>query len=147
MAKKDRNKRSARKARAEERARVEAAREASGYVAPDAETSDKDSSSKSSSKSSSTGKKLTWRERRRAKREAKDAQRKKLGKKPTWRTRIITYFSDVHAEMKRVTWPSKTEVKEYSIASLVVIIIFGVLVWLVDSGVVAILAAFTGLRG
>jgi len=49
--------------------------------------------------------------------------------------------------MHRVTWPSKEELKSYSVAVIVMLIVFGVLIWLVDTGIVAALVGFTGLRG
>ena len=153
MANKDRNKRSARKARAEERARVEAAHAVSGHEdlnpTPSDGGSDKSGSDgKSKAKATSkSGKKLTFREKRRAARLDKDARRKSEGKKPTWRTRIITYLSDTNTELHRVVWPSKEELKSYSLAVMVTLLVFGVALWLVDTGIVAILAAFTGLRG
>ena len=48
--------------------------------------------------------------------------------------------------MHRVTWPSKAELKNYSIAVIVMLVVFGVAVWLVDTGVVAILVGYSGLR-
>ena len=61
--------------------------------------------------------------------------------------RTRKYFSDVRAEMRRVTWPSRTELTNYSVAVVAMLIVFGVAVWLVDTGFVAGLVAFTGLRG
>ena len=49
--------------------------------------------------------------------------------------------------MGRVTWPSKSELKNYSVAVIAMLVVFGVAVWLVDTGVVAALIGFTGLRG
>ena len=49
--------------------------------------------------------------------------------------------------MRRVTWPTKDELKSYSVAVIAMLIVFGVLIWLVDTGIVAALAGFTGLRG
>ena len=46
-----------------------------------------------------------------------------------------------------VTWPSKSELKNYSVAVIAMLVVFGVAVWLVDTGVVAALIGFTGLRG
>lgn len=123
MANKDRNKRSARKARAEERARVEAAQAASA----------KSSSDNSSKKPAKTDKKAE-------KKPEKD-------KKPGPFRRLRNYLGDVRSEMHRVVWPSKEELKSYSAAIIVMLIVFGVIIWLVDSGLVAVLAAFTGLRG
>lgn len=131
MANKDRNKRSARKARAAERARVEAAQAASA--------------GSSSSSSAKTEKKA---EKKPEKRTEKKAEKKKdKNKKPNIFRRFLNYLGDVRSEMKRVVWPSKSELKSYSVAIIVMLVIFGVLLWLVDSGIVAILVGYTGLRG
>lgn len=120
MANKDRNKRSVRKARAEERARVEAAQAAS---APSSELAAK------------AGKK------------AEKKPEKKAEKKPGIFRRLFNYLGDVKSEMRRVVWPSKEELKSYSVAIIAMIIVFGIVIWLVDSGIVAALVGYTGLRG
>ena len=102
MAKKERQRRSARKARSAERAALEATRAAS------------------------------------------QSGSKEPAKKPG---RIRSYFRDVKAEMHRVVWPDRNELKSYSVAVIVMLIVFGVCVWLVDTGFVAVLVGFTGLRG
>ncbi len=61
--------------------------------------------------------------------------------------RTKNYLGDVRSEMRRVTWPSKTELTNYSVAVIAMLIVFGVAVWLIDTGFVAGLVAFTGLRG
>ncbi|HIZ17738.1 MAG TPA: preprotein translocase subunit SecE [Candidatus Olsenella stercoravium] len=127
MANKDRNKRSVRKARAEERARIEAARTASAPAAG--------SSSKPSQAPAKAEKKT----------EKKPA--KKSDKKPGIFRRFFNYLGDVRSEMKRVVWPSKGELKSYSVAIIAMLIVFGVIIWLVDSGIVAALVGYTGLRG
>lgn len=127
MANKDRNKRSVRKARAEERARVEAAHAASAPAA--------DSSSKPAKAPAKAEKKT----------EKKPA--KKSDKKPGIFRRFFNYLGDVRSEMKRVVWPSKDELKSYSVAIIAMLIVFGVIIWLVDSGIVAALVGYTGLRG
>lgn len=124
MANKDRNKRSVRKARAEERARVEAAQAASAPAASG-------KSSKAPAKAEKAEKK----------------PEKKSDKKPGVFRRLANYLGDVRSEMKRVVWPSKEELKSYSSAIIVMLIIFGVVIWLVDSGIVAALVGYTGLRG
>ena len=125
MANKDRNKRSVRKARAEERARVEAAQatsapEASGKPAKAVAKTEKKPEKKSD---------------------------KKSDKKPGVFRRLLNYLGEVRSEMRRVVWPSKEELKSYSSAIIVMLIIFGVIIWLVDSGIVAVLVGYTGLRG
>ena len=126
MPNKDRNKRSVRKARAEERARVEAAQAASGS-APNA---------KAASKTPAKAEK---------KPEAKPE--KASNKKPGVFKRLRNYLGAVRSEMRRVVWPSKAELKSYSVAIIAMLIVFGVIIWLVDSGIVAALVGYTGLRG
>ena len=135
MANKDRNKRSVRKARAEERARVEAAHAASAPAA--------DSSSKPSQAPAKAEKKT---EKKPAKKSDKKPA-KKSDKKPGIFRRFFNYLGDVRSEMKRVVWPSKDELKSYSVAIIAMLIVFGVIIWLVDSGIVAALVGYTGLRG
>ena len=125
MANKDRNKRSARKARAEERARVEAAQAVS--VTPEQKAA------------------LEKKAAKEAKAAAK--QESKQDKKPGIFSRFRTYLGDVRSEMRRVVWPSKDELKTYSVAVIAMLIVFGVVIWLVDSGIVATLVGYTGLRG
>ena len=124
MANKDRNKRSVRKARAEERARVEAAQAASAG-----------SQSGSSKAVAKTEKK------------AEKKPEKKADKKPGLFRRFFNYLAEVRSELRRVTWPSKEELKSYSVAIIAMLIVFGVVIWLVDSGIVAALVGYTGLRG
>ena len=128
MANKDRNKRSARKARAEERARVEAAQAASAPA--------------DDSKKAAKG--LT-----KAKDEKKPEKKadKKAEKNPGFFGRLRSYLGDVRSEMRRVVWPSRGELKSYSVAIIAMLIVFGIVIWLVDSGIVAALIGYTGLRG
>lgn len=122
MANKDRQKRSARKARADERARLEAI-QASSAPAGDSQAAPKKAE------------------------DSKPLAKAEKNKKPGFFKRIANWFGDVKTEMRRVTWPSKDELKSYSVAVIAMLIVFGVLIWLVDTGIVAALAGFTGLRG
>ena len=122
MANKERNKRSARKARAEERVQKAEAQVAAG-AAPDVESALAKADS--------------------AKASAKPAAPKKVG----FFGRIKNYLVDVRTELKRVTWPGREERDSYTVAVLIMLVIFGVAIWAVDTGIVAILVGFTGLRG
>ncbi len=122
MANKDRQKRSARKARADERARLEAIQASSAPAGDSQAAPKKEEASKAVSKA-------------------------EKNKKPGFFKRIANWFGDVKTEMRRVTWPTKDELKSYSVAVIAMLIVFGVLIWLVDTGIVAALAGFTGLRG
>lgn len=119
MSNKDRHKRSVRKARAAERRELE---------------------EKHAISSANGSKKATPAP---VKAQAKKSEPKKVG----FFRRIKNWFKDVKTEMGRVTWPSKYELKNYSVAVIAMLVVFGVAVWLVDTGVVAALIGFTGLRG
>lgn len=43
--------------------------------------------------------------------------------------------------------PPRAELKNYTVAVIVMLVVFGVAVWLVDTGVVAALVGYSGLRG
>lgn len=129
MANKDRNKRSVRKARAEERARVEAAQAASGA------SQEKGSKPLSAVLKKSEGK------------TEKAAEKRAEKKAPGFLGKVTGYLGDVRSEMRRVVWPSKGEVKSYAVSVIAMLIVFGVILWLVDSGIVAALVGYTGLRG
>lgn len=133
MANKDRNKRSVRKARAEERARVEAAQAASAQ-----------GSDGSDGKKPAKG--VVKAEKKPAKKDEKKSD-KKSDKKPGPFRRLRNYLGDVRSEMRRVVWPSRDELMSYSVAIIAMLIVFGIVIWLVDSGIVAALIGFTGLRG
>lgn len=123
MANKDRNKRSARKARAAEREQREAVVTSTASTGASAA----ESAPKAQDKAVAT----------------KAPAEKKVAKKG----RIRTYFDDVKTEMHRVVWPSRPELKNYTAAVVIMLVIFGVAVWLVDTGVVGLLVGFSGLRG
>ena len=124
MANKDRNKRSARKARAAERERVAEA-QASASVATTSESKSKIARS-----------------------ESKAVEKpKKASSQTGFFGRARRYFSDVRTELKRVTWPSRVELRNWSVAVIIALVVFGVCVWAVDTGFVALLVGFTGLRG
>lgn len=118
MANKDRQKRSARKARAAERKELEEKHAASQVAAP----------------------------KKAAPAQAAGSSKKAAPKKKHF-ARIRGWFADVKAEMHRVTWPSKSELKNYTVAVIIMLVVFGVAVWLVDTGVVAALVGYSGLRG
>lgn len=123
MPNKDRQKRSVRKARAAERKELEARRAASAPV--------------------DVKKKGVLAAKDDTKKPAKAAAKKNSGPFKG----IREWFAGVRGEMKRVTWPSKDELKNYSVAVVAMLIVFGVAVALVDTGVVSALVGFSGLRG
>ena len=67
---------------------------------------------------------------------------KASNKKPGLGKRISNYFAAVRTEMKRVVWPSKDELRNYSVAVIVSLVVFGIALWLVDTGIVALLVGY-----
>jgi preprotein translocase subunit SecE len=52
--------------------------------------------------------------------------------------KIIGFFDDVVKEMKKVTWPSKAELKESTVVVIVVCLILAAFTYVVDMAVVAV---------
>lgn len=125
MGKKESQRRSARKARAARRAELEEARAASSNAPAAAGAKNSSRLAKSEAKTP-----------------AKSSKDDKPAKKPG---RLRSYLRDVKTEMHRVVWPGRKELQNYSVAVIIAIIVFGVCVGLVDTGFVALLAAFTSL--
>ena len=124
MANKDRNKRSVRQARQRERAEREALLAESASKAGNKKAINKSQNAKKAAPSARTA-----------------------AANPGFIGRMRNRLGAVRAEMRRVTWPSRTELTNYSVAVVAMLIVFGVAVWAVDTGFVAALVAFTGLRG
>ena len=73
------------------------------------------------------------------------AATKKEEKKPPKKSRF-QFFKDVKAEMKRVTWPSRTDVIRWSGVVVGALVFFGVYVALLDNVIVTpALVALSGL--
>jgi len=57
------------------------------------------------------------------------------------------FFASVKSEMKRVTWPDKKELVNYSVVVCASLVVVGVVIALLDAGFGEALALFSGLRG
>ena len=120
MANKERNKRSARKARAEERVQKAEAQVAAG-AAPNVEVA-------------------------LAKAEAAKDNKPAAPKKVGFFGRIKNYLLDVRTELRRVTWPSRQDVIRWSGVVIVALVFFSVYVFVLDNAIVTpILYAISGL--
>lgn len=62
----------------------------------------------------------------------------KAGKKKKGRVR--TYFRGVKAETKKVLWPSRSDLVNYTGVVLFISIIVGLVIWLLDMGIHRLLA-------
>ncbi len=71
------------------------------------------------------------------------AEKKSGAKKPNIFKRIGTYFKEVFSETKKLTWPTKKEVINYTIAVIAFVALMAVIMWVLDlafsSGVKALL--------
>ena len=73
-----------------------------------------------------------------SKKEPKEAPKKKTG--------IAKFYNDVKAEMKRVTWPTRQDVAQWSGVVVVALLFFGIYVAILDSGIITpLLVAYSGL--
>jgi preprotein translocase subunit SecE len=52
--------------------------------------------------------------------------------------KIINFFNDVVKEMKKVTWPTKDELKESTTIVIIVCLILAAFTYIVDMGVTVI---------
>lgn len=52
--------------------------------------------------------------------------------------KIINFFNDVVKEMKKVTWPTKEELKESTTIVIIVCLILAAFTYIVDMGVTVI---------
>lgn len=58
--------------------------------------------------------------------------------------RLGGYFKGVRAELRKVSWPSRKELVNYTIVVLAICTIISLAVWLIDSGLHQILKLIIG---
>lgn len=68
-------------------------------------------------------------------------KRKNQPKKPREKGRMKEYFRGVKLEMKKVVWPTKSELGSFTVIVLATCAAFALLFWGVDSGVLAAIKA------
>ena len=52
---------------------------------------------------------------------------------------LVTFYHDVMAEMRKVTWPDHAQVRQATIAIIIFVLLFGLVIWLLDVALGAIL--------
>ncbi len=83
------------------------------------------------------------------KREQKKPEKKaskKADSKPNIFRRFVNYAKAVKVELTRVVWPTRAELLRMSIIVVCTLLFFGVVIFLVDSGVTPLLHLFSQLR-
>jgi preprotein translocase subunit SecE len=59
--------------------------------------------------------------------------------------RLSNYLHGVRVELKRVTWPTRQDVARSSVIVVAALVFFGLLIFAIDSAVVPLLTAYSGL--
>ncbi len=54
-------------------------------------------------------------------------------------TRLVTFYHDVVAEMKKVTWPDRPQLQQATIQIIVFVLVLGAVIALLDVGLQALL--------
>lgn len=54
-------------------------------------------------------------------------------------TRMVTFYHDVIAEMKKVTWPDRAQLQQATIQIIVFVLVLGAVIALIDIGLNALL--------
>lgn len=72
---------------------------------------------------------------------------KKADKKPGFFARCKAYLSSVRSEMKRVVWPTKKELVNYTVAVCASLVVVGIVIAALDLVISEGLVLFAGLRG
>ena len=75
----------------------------------------------------------------------KAAKKEAANKKPNVFKRFANYLHAVRVELKRVAWPTKQEVLNSSLIVIAALVFFGVLIFLVDSGIQPLMSAYSSL--
>ena len=52
--------------------------------------------------------------------------------KGSWPQRIVRYYGDVVAEMKKVTWPDQAQLRQMTVQILVFVLVIGAVIALLD---------------
>jgi preprotein translocase subunit SecE len=63
-----------------------------------------------------------------------EAENALVAKPKQWISSTKDFWRDTSSEMKKVTWPSRTEVVGTTVVTLVTTIVFAVFLWLCDQG-------------
>jgi len=51
---------------------------------------------------------------------------------PSLPSRVVTFYHDVVAEMKKVTWPDRPQIQSLSIGVIVLALLVGAVIWVLD---------------
>lgn len=46
--------------------------------------------------------------------------------------RLVTFYHDVMAELRKVTWPEHKQVRQATVAIIIFVLLFALVIWLLD---------------
>ena len=65
--------------------------------------------------------------------------------RPGLGTRLVTFYHDVVAEMKKVTWPDRAQLQQATIQIIVFVLVLGAIIALIDVALQALLVRLPGM--
>ena len=65
--------------------------------------------------------------------------------RPSFPTRVVTFYHDVVAEMKKVTWPDRPQLQDATIKIIVFVLVLGAIIALMDVGLQFLLVRLPAL--
>ena len=63
----------------------------------------------------------------------------KVSKLATTRKNLVRFFKEVRSELKKVIWPSKTQLRNNTVTVLACCLIVGGIIWIVDEGLTVLM--------
>ncbi|MDR1125921.1 MAG: preprotein translocase subunit SecE [Deltaproteobacteria bacterium] len=79
------------------------------------------------------------------KKAVKASQEKKSSSEPGKVEQAKVFFEESRAELKKVTWPTKKEIRVTTIAVLILVTLMSIFLGVLDLGLVKIVGAITGM--
>lgn len=76
---------------------------------------------------------------------AKKPQERKASSEPGKIEQAKVFFEESKAELKKVTWPTKKEIRVTTIAVLILVTLMSIFLGVLDLGLVKIVGAITGM--
>ena len=65
--------------------------------------------------------------------------------RPSLPTRLVTFYHDVVAEMKKVTWPDRPQLQDATIKIIIFVLVLGAIIALMDLGIQFLLVRLPAL--
>ena len=67
------------------------------------------------------------------------AENVKVSKAVTARKKVVRFFKEIKTELKKVVWPTRKQLVNYTITVLFTCLVVGAIIWIVDFGLAKII--------